>query len=55
MKEYGIATDTSPSTLHRGPLSKEEAEVWMESLPEKLKGMFVIVSREVTPWEPDDI
>lgn len=55
MKEYGIAMDDSPSTLHRGPLSQEEAEVWMDSLPEKLRGMFVIVSREVSPWTPDGV
>jgi len=50
--EYGVATDSSPNKLHRGPMSCDEAEEWLRSCPEVARDMFIIVRRRVSPWEP---
>lgn len=54
MYEYGIVTDTSPTELHRGPMSQDEAEEWMGDLKERHRSMFRIVRREVSTWRPVD-
>lgn len=51
MTEYGIVTDTAPDILHRGPMSKDEALEWMLALEERHRSMFIVVRREVLPWE----
>lgn len=54
MTEYGIARDDEPTTLHRGPMSLYDAKRWIAEWDEDLgkPGVFIIISREVTPWGP---
>jgi hypothetical protein len=65
--EWGVACDTEPGELHRGPMSEDEAREWVREwdvMAEKAqarkdisararKGMFVVVRREVGPWRQE--
>lgn len=57
--EWGVARDSEPNELHRGPMSEDEAREWIrewedmaENSPAR-KGMFVVICREVGPWRQE--
>lgn len=52
-KEYGVMHDRYPDELHRGPMTKEEAERWVQEFEDEggRAGAFYVVSRTVSPWK----
>ena len=56
MIEFGVAFASTPDVLHYGPMTDTEAETWIEEW-ENMGGprdMFIMISREVSPWSPID-
>lgn len=51
MTEYGIAYRDTPNKLHRGPMTRQEAIHWITEDP-AIEKLFMVVSREVSRWEP---
>lgn len=51
--EYGIAYHSTPTVMHRGPMTLEEACEWLREFEEDggRTGMFIIVERQVGAWE----
>lgn len=63
--EWGVARDSEPNELHRGPMSEDEAREWVrewEDMAEEArarkdisararKDMFIVIRREVGPWQ----
>jgi hypothetical protein len=54
--EWGVARDNTPYLMHRGPMSEEDAREWIREweddvAPNAKSGMFVLIRREVGPWE----
>jgi hypothetical protein len=55
--EYGVARDSHPHEMHRGPMEEAEAREWVQewdSMSENesaRKGMFVVIKRPVGPWD----
>ncbi len=55
--EWGVAKDSTPDVVHRGPMSEQDARAWVDEWEQDIEGvfgarsgMFVVICREVGPW-----
>lgn len=50
--EYGIIWVHNPDELHRGPMTYEEANQWIQEFEDDggVEGVFTIVQREIGDW-----